>query len=243
MNPDGTLKRKEDRVPPSVKYTRLCIRYMHDECRTPNCTFAHGIDKLRVRPDLSKTRLCRAFQATRTCANGNACRYAHGEEELRATADLYKTKQCPEFQQGNCFRQKCRYAHGIRELRASADLTTKPAYPRASTLPDTEGLSRDFLEEYQRLLRSHSMPLYPKYGSNFPSTLDFPDAECGSGSLDMSQADLAFLLHQTTTPRPREVPKEENRDSKVSLMEQSTFEGSTSLEQHLENAHGRPGVL
>ena len=84
-----------------------------------------------------KTKLCRHWQLTNTCALGDACSFAHGNEELRkfddpvpksfpgleyvgAVHSNYKTQICRNFElNGMCsFGNLCCFAHGKEELRA-----------------------------------------------------------------------------------------------------------------------------
>lgn len=103
-------KRPGDHLAPSVREnlpcriqirnTRLCIRHLQGQCYDKKCSFAHGLEELRDKPRLEKTRLCHQFASTGNCSHNANCRFAHGESELRYTMDLYKTKMCPKFQEG-----------------------------------------------------------------------------------------------------------------------------------------------
>ena len=83
-----------------------------------------------------KTKLCRHFTITNTCALGDACSFAHGPAELRkfddpipknfpgldyvgAVHSNYKTQICRNFElNGMCsFGNLCCFAHGAPELR------------------------------------------------------------------------------------------------------------------------------
>lgn len=87
-----------------------------------------------------KTKLCRHYQLTHTCALGDACSFAHGQKELRncddpipksfpgleyvgAVHSNYKTQPCRNFDiNGMCsFGNLCCFAHGKEELRSLTD--------------------------------------------------------------------------------------------------------------------------
>jgi len=67
--------------------TEMCTFHRAGVCtRGSSCSFAHDIQSLRKRPNLSKTQLCKAFMKTGVCVKGGFCNFAHGkEEQLRRT--------------------------------------------------------------------------------------------------------------------------------------------------------------
>lgn len=58
------------------------------------CGFAHGTAELRTRPDLTKTSICKAWQAGTCLLPAEACCFAHGEND-RKTTDLFNTVLAP----------------------------------------------------------------------------------------------------------------------------------------------------
>ncbi|PFH34319.1 zinc finger (CCCH type) motif-containing protein [Besnoitia besnoiti] len=66
------------------KFT-FCKYFFKGKCTRGNgCTFAHGVEELRERPQLSKTRICEKWrQGTCEHVNSENCRFAHGKEDLR----------------------------------------------------------------------------------------------------------------------------------------------------------------
>ena len=83
-----------------------------------------------------KTKLCRHYTQSQTCALGDACSFAHGHKELRKSDDPapqnfpgldyvgavhsnYKTQLCRNFEiNGMCsFGNLCCFAHGQDQLR------------------------------------------------------------------------------------------------------------------------------
>lgn len=82
-----------------------------------------------------KTRLCRTWENTGTCFQGDTCRFAHGEWELQPTSQAgpglaVKTKLCTFFANGACTKgATCSFAHGEEELGTSG--TSMFAFPRA----------------------------------------------------------------------------------------------------------------
>lgn len=102
-----------------LRKTRMCVRYLQgNSC--PNeatCVFAHSVDELERKPDLRKTRLCKAFAKGR-CPYAT-CTFAHGEPELRYTDMFYKTSLCTFNNKDACRNgDSCRFAHGEEELRS-----------------------------------------------------------------------------------------------------------------------------
>eukprot|EP00931_Biecheleriopsis_adriatica_P018112 TRINITY_DN12768_c0_g1_i1.p1 TRINITY_DN12768_c0_g1~~TRINITY_DN12768_c0_g1_i1.p1 ORF type:complete len:377 (-),score=62.16 TRINITY_DN12768_c0_g1_i1:46-1176(-) len=68
--------------------TLLCKFYLNGACtRGSACSFAHGEDKLRQKPDLFKTGLCLRFMTSGECRHDQGCRFAHGMQELRSRED------------------------------------------------------------------------------------------------------------------------------------------------------------
>jgi len=47
------------------------------------CTFAHGDQEMRNKPDMSKTKICPEIQKKGICLKGDSCTYAHEENELK----------------------------------------------------------------------------------------------------------------------------------------------------------------
>ncbi|CAJ1345426.1 unnamed protein product [Effrenium voratum] len=67
--------------------------------RGSRCTFAHGLEQLRPRPDLYKTRLCSSYALCQSCPYGDSCTHAHGPEELRAVAEPREVAALKTFDQ------------------------------------------------------------------------------------------------------------------------------------------------
>lgn len=66
------------------KATELCRFHLKGRCtRGSECTFAHGHEQLRQRPDLYKTQMCVQFTMQGWCQNQGRCDFAHAVEELR----------------------------------------------------------------------------------------------------------------------------------------------------------------
>eukprot|EP00928_Gymnodinium_smaydae_P089573 TRINITY_DN73519_c0_g1_i1.p1 TRINITY_DN73519_c0_g1~~TRINITY_DN73519_c0_g1_i1.p1 ORF type:complete len:247 (+),score=31.70 TRINITY_DN73519_c0_g1_i1:75-815(+) len=74
--------RDELQAPPSLKKTKLCNKFLRQQCFKEDCNFAHGYKELRATDLLYKTSFCRWF-ARDQCKAGAYCRYAHSTAELR----------------------------------------------------------------------------------------------------------------------------------------------------------------
>lgn len=100
----------------SVKHTEMCAFFVEGKCTRGNrCTFAHGVDQLRPRPDLFKTRLCSSYQMFMRCPYGESCTHAHGIEELRLPhGEVLPSSGRPIRYP---YSESCTLAHGIEELR------------------------------------------------------------------------------------------------------------------------------
>ncbi|CBZ55276.1 unnamed protein product [Neospora caninum Liverpool] len=72
--------------------------------RFNGCTFAHGIEELRERPQLSKTRICEKWrQGLCEHVNSEDCKFAHGKEDLR----IAKPGICDLHRQGRLQTVAC----------------------------------------------------------------------------------------------------------------------------------------
>ncbi|CAE8616943.1 unnamed protein product [Polarella glacialis] len=62
--------------------TRFCKHHFRGFCRYQDkCAYAHNMEDLQPRPNLTKTKICVSFMSG-NCTQSN-CNYAHGMEELR----------------------------------------------------------------------------------------------------------------------------------------------------------------
>lgn len=98
-----------------LQKTKLCQYFMKGNCRNrQNCPFAHGVEDLSKKPDLSKTSWCRRFLDTGLCpgiATGY-CTFAHTAEEFRDTMGYSQHTRCRFFDRGMCLvGEKCNFLH------------------------------------------------------------------------------------------------------------------------------------
>lgn len=63
-----------------LKKTRMCKKFMNNQCNDESCNFAHDFRELRSTDYVYKTKLCRWWKGG--CKAGKACRFAHGPHEL-----------------------------------------------------------------------------------------------------------------------------------------------------------------
>merc|ERR1719326_2655476 len=103
-----------------LKKTKMCLHFEKGECKFGSrCSFAHSEDEIQDVPDLTKTRICEAFENGK-CDNEN-CSFAHGADELRSTDIFYKRTLCIWHDKGTCRAgDECRFAHGEDDLRGDA---------------------------------------------------------------------------------------------------------------------------
>jgi len=98
--------------------TDMCKFFLRNKCDNgDSCSYAHSVDEVRPKPDLTATSMCRSMLQTGSCTN-SSCRFAHSEAELRATHGFFKMKLCNFAQSGRCKHgAACRFAHSVDELR------------------------------------------------------------------------------------------------------------------------------
>eukprot|EP00927_Polykrikos_kofoidii_P041856 TRINITY_DN3571_c0_g1_i1.p1 TRINITY_DN3571_c0_g1~~TRINITY_DN3571_c0_g1_i1.p1 ORF type:complete len:443 (+),score=71.18 TRINITY_DN3571_c0_g1_i1:54-1331(+) len=69
--------------------TKMCKFNLRGACtKGKDCSFAHGKDELKERPDFYCTKICTAYFRTGTCEAEDKCKFAHSKDSLRVwTAD------------------------------------------------------------------------------------------------------------------------------------------------------------
>jgi len=116
--------------------TKFCVYHLQGTCKYGDqCTFAHTCEEMKHAPDLSKTRLCKAFVAG-NCEDPD-CAFAHSSKDLRMTGSFYKKTLCIWYAKGKCQHGKrCRFAHGTSELRRTETEVDEPQsmIPAGNTL-------------------------------------------------------------------------------------------------------------
>ena len=65
----------------TCRKTELCQNFLNGCCTREECRFAHSTEELQDRPNLSRTKLCRAVMDGKECTR-EGCTFAHSEEEL-----------------------------------------------------------------------------------------------------------------------------------------------------------------
>lgn len=115
--PKGSDVKDNSSVVLQLSKTKMCAFYERGRCASATCSYAHAPSEIRSRPNLQKTKLCRAFLQG-GCSAGENCGFAHGETDLRVTDGIYKTQLCNFHERGFCKKgERCNHAHGERELR------------------------------------------------------------------------------------------------------------------------------
>jgi len=59
-----------------------------------NCAYAHAREEMQTRPDLFRTKLCKALIKNGECTDPN-CKFAHNKEELRSSGTLRRSLATP----------------------------------------------------------------------------------------------------------------------------------------------------
>lgn len=98
--------------------TDLCKFYLQSRCENgDSCSYAHTMNEVRRKPDLTRTSMCRSVLQKGHC-DDPSCRFAHTDEQLRATHGFFKMKMCGFAESGRCKHgANCRFAHTVEELR------------------------------------------------------------------------------------------------------------------------------
>lgn len=78
----------------AFKKTAIC-RYYPRCHQGDECKFAHASEELRVRPNLTKTRMCAGYYDGRCTLPASECGFAHGEEDLRPREVPYFSDPLP----------------------------------------------------------------------------------------------------------------------------------------------------
>jgi len=115
------------------KKTLLCRFFESGQCRhSEDCSFAHGQTDLSIRPDLTKTSLCRAWLSGNCVVPTDQCQFAHGEHDLRVSHAFSKT------------RWDSRWLYKDARLSRRRPSTNTPVFSRGSSGRSTmETLSDD----------------------------------------------------------------------------------------------------
>jgi len=81
-----------------LKKTSMCKHYQRGHCRfRDKCSYAHEVDELMTKPDLTKTRICVYFLAG--CCTNNNCSYAHDLNEVQQSNASHTKSQALSAQQ------------------------------------------------------------------------------------------------------------------------------------------------
>jgi len=94
--------------------TRMCLN-MTNCPRQSRCNYAHSVSELRSNLNLSRTKVCKAFQQGKCRKVASQCNFAHGLKELVSTFGYFKTKECPDRSLGCHKGVYCRNFHTEHE--------------------------------------------------------------------------------------------------------------------------------
>mmetsp|Transcript_88709 Transcript_88709/g.170042 ORF Transcript_88709/g.170042 Transcript_88709/m.170042 type:complete len:396 (+) Transcript_88709:50-1237(+) len=93
--------KKRDRFRSQFFKTEMC-KFYRTGCRNGNtCEFAHGQEELSIRPDLTKTSLCREWQKGVCKLPPSECQFAHGQQDLRMTRAYQMSLRGWRYQKGS----------------------------------------------------------------------------------------------------------------------------------------------
>jgi len=172
--------------------TDMCKFFLQKRCENGDkCSYAHNIEEVRRKPDLTRTSMCKTMLQAGVC-NDAGCRFAHSESQLRATHGFFKMKMCGFAQSGRCKHGKnCRFAHSPEELRPAK--------------PPPVGVEEDLL-----LARQPSTPRHPDAtastaaASAAASTSDYSVEAQRPGPKELKMND--FIFGEQPPPPPEEYP-------------------------------------
>jgi hypothetical protein len=131
---------QDNAVTARLQKTKMCYFFEKGKCANQRCRYAHSAAELAIKPDLQKTKLCKAFGQTGVCGNGENCVFAHGEAELRVTDGIYKTQMCHFYERGRCLKgDRCNHAHGTEDLRSDIREQLEGTARTTTQRPTTNG--------------------------------------------------------------------------------------------------------
>ena len=109
------------KVPFALFKTQTCEKHRAGKCiKGDKCKFAHSETDKREKPVLTKTQICKAWQAGACPVPVESCLYAHGRRDLHPLNPHAFTVMCAYFEKGECRRgENCHFAHHESELKAS----------------------------------------------------------------------------------------------------------------------------
>lgn len=85
----------------TLEKTQLCTFFANGACaRGEECKFAHGMEEVRKKPNLERTRLCADVMNFGCCKKGPNCNFAHSTCELRGRTRASKTKAAAKLSDG-----------------------------------------------------------------------------------------------------------------------------------------------
>ncbi|CAE7539666.1 unnamed protein product [Symbiodinium sp. CCMP2456] len=103
--------------PKHLVKTKLCKHFTKGYCRYEgNCTFAHQLDELVYRPDLTKTKWCARFLSG--ACNVRNCSFAHSVAELRHVGPAHMATTEQESQSSALCESNASVGRGLREALA-----------------------------------------------------------------------------------------------------------------------------
>lgn len=87
----------EHRVWEPFRKTELCRFFAQGCClREHGCDFAHGVEELRIMPNLAKTSMCKDWCRNACPLSSEQCQFAHGKEELRTCREKLRRTQASQ---------------------------------------------------------------------------------------------------------------------------------------------------
>jgi len=124
--------------PKHLVKTKLCKHFTKGYCRYEgNCTFAHQLDELVHRPDLTKTKWCARFLSG--ACHVNNCSFAHSVAELRHV-DPARTATKEQEEQGSAASES--YASVGLGLRQALAVEMSPLPVATMPTPPQHWLNR-----------------------------------------------------------------------------------------------------
>jgi len=186
--------------------TRMCLN-MTNCPRQSRCNYAHSVSELRSNLNLSRTKVCKAFQQGKCRKVASQCNFAHGLKELVSTFGYFKTKECPDQALGCHKGVYCRNYHSESERAMAEKFIKSYADQSLGSVRHVEFYnywSREDAEGLESFLKLNESKLHNSNSYYRRYRADNTHREFGSSAVENDTPKYP------TIPRPAPLPETEN---------------------------------